>query len=448
MERITSQIPVEALASLNDQIARLAKRAKRLKVPAPRLTEEERITESVSVHRTSGTHARDAGKLAAEEPGGYIRADRTFVRVTIEGERPKLPGDWRFLASVEWVTTDIGAEPIFRAMPGVEIPAELRDAHERCDHCQVRRARKHLILVQSRVDERTMLVGSSCVADFLPGVTVAQILRQAECLDDAIKALQTGGGGPMCGPHTVDTVDHFLGTVAQIVRETGRWRSRTKARELSERAQMEGWRIQRFDATVDLVLRRYACKAATCGHKVYEQDVCERNAPTPTAADLAFGERAFLAIMDKRDEGDFLAVSDYEHNLFTACAAGFVTERRAGLVASALSYAERLLGERYGRQDNSRQAGKNEHIGRAGKRDTFRVTVHRKIEREGDYGLTIIHIMSDDEGRDLVWFATANAARKAALQEGETAEVKATVKRHNERDGRKQTIVNRVARAA
>jgi len=95
-------------------------------------------------------------------------------------------------------------------------------------------------------------------------------------------------------------------------------------------------------------------------------------------------------------------------------------------------------------------------IGAIGERVVATVTVHR-VKLVGDvdspYGPRYLHVMTDAAGNEVRWFGSTRLqvpveGRPGALrgvEDGETVRVKMTVKRYEEYQGRKQTIVSRVA---
>ena len=61
------------------------------------------------------------------------------------------------------------------------------------------------------------------------------------------------------------------------------------------------------------------------------------------------------------------------------------------------------------------------------------------IAKDGNYGTTYIAIMTEvATGNNVIWFASVNAC-----DEGETVTLKGTVKAHNVRDDKNQTVLTR-----
>jgi hypothetical protein len=83
-------------------------------------------------------------------------------------------------------------------------------------------------------------------------------------------------------------------------------------------------------------------------------------------------------------------------------------------------------------------------VGEVGDRVTFEnATLNSVRELDGNFGITYLHKFTDAAGNDLVWFASNDNLG----DEGEVITFKATIKRHGDYKGRKNTVINR-AKAA
>jgi hypothetical protein len=96
--------------------------------------------------------------------------------------------------------------------------------------------------------------------------------------------------------------------------------------------------------------------------------------------------------------------------------------------------------------DRAAADAKSEYFGEVGDRLTIEVKVEKILRFVNHYGYnartTFLHLMTSGDNR-VVWFCNGSP-----LDEGSTAIVKATVKKHDTRDGVKQTVVTRVAEVA
>lgn len=81
----------------------------------------------------------------------------------------------------------------------------------------------------------------------------------------------------------------------------------------------------------------------------------------------------------------------------------------------------------------------NEYTGEIGKRQDFDVTCTKTLGIEGNYGVRTMVKFADPDGRIIIWWATG----EVELEVGKQYRIKATVKKHEEYKGWKQTIVTR-----
>lgn len=80
----------------------------------------------------------------------------------------------------------------------------------------------------------------------------------------------------------------------------------------------------------------------------------------------------------------------------------------------------------------------SEYQGEVGERIVRTLTVKKRVVVEGGYGLSNIHIFVDADENEYVWITSAKA-----LTEGETYEIRGTVKEHKLYKASKQTVLTR-----
>lgn len=117
---------------------------------------------------------------------------------------------------------------------------------------------------------------------------------------------------------------------------------------------------------------------------------------------------------------------------------GGLSDKQTDIVRNALARQATFIAERkakFAAQDASSQ-----HIGTAGKREVFTLTIQWVKYFEGAFGATYIHGLKDAAGNVVIYKGS-----KCLGEKGATLTVKATVKEHGERDGVKQTIISRPA---
>ena len=152
-------IPTQNVATLQADIAKLAKKAAKLGCVAPVLT----IGKTVSV------------KIGENIYGEVFYAEK--VEVSVTGTAPKL-NDWSFVGVVE----NVEGSTVLRSVPGNEIPAAYRDANPcNCDHCGINRRRNSTFIVKHESGECKQ-VGRSCLKDFLGHANPEHVAAYAEHL--------------------------------------------------------------------------------------------------------------------------------------------------------------------------------------------------------------------------------------------------------------------------
>lgn len=83
-------------------------------------------------------------------------------------------------------------------------------------------------------------------------------------------------------------------------------------------------------------------------------------------------------------------------------------------------------------------AAKSQFVGQVGERRVFALTMKRTVSFVGNFGPAVVNEMCDAEGNVFVYIGANQLAK-----EGEALNLKATIKRHNDRDGVKQTALSR-----
>lgn len=320
--------------------------------------------------------------------------------------------DWSLVATLDHT---IEAGVLIRAVPGETVPVEYRSAEPICQHCNVRRPRNATILLR-HADGRYIQVGRQCVRDFI-GIDPASVIAGLSLTNAFCAALDEEASGTNARPSY--SLASFLAHVAYHIRTTG-WVSRAAAYD------RDGVSPTASLARISLTARR--------GQSVYVE---------PTAADIARAEAAleWARSLDATDE----SLSDYLHSVAVSCAGEILHDRTDGIVASIIPAHDRVLGREVERRRFANLKTTSKHVGTVGERIEAEVTVLDVRHGQGHYGpWTLVRYVLD--GSVLTWFASGEPA-EALTEIGATIRIKATVKKHEDRDGLAQTGVTRVALA-
>jgi len=353
-------------------------------------------------------------------PGGRVlKYNVTVFNVTVIGSTPKLAG-WSLVAKIE----ELEGEKLIKCVPGETCPAYFRTNGLYCDHCNSARRRK-TVFVLKHEDGRYVQVGRQCIKDFLGGKSPEQLLAQAAwgfSVSGALGGASDGWGGG----HHEDAIDmiEYLNAVAICIRRLG-WVSKAQARFEDSSTSSDAWTLVRPPHNAESI-------------KMFDHWV-ESN-------DLHHQERDEKLVTEALEWGKALSTTgtdDYLYNLGVACRAGFVLRSTSGIVASLISaYLRHMEREEEIAQRKCEDAVKSrEWVGKLKVRRRFdKLTVKSMKSFEGDWGLTTLVVFEDEPGNLIKWFATVNLDD---LEPGDVVNIKATVKKHGDYNGVKETMVNR-----
>jgi hypothetical protein len=428
----TYEVPESNLPWLREKIVHLNKRAEKLGVaPISLRIVSERL---VDVPRTRARDAVEASLIAIEGSAG-VEAMRV-LKIEVEGEAPVLAG-WRFIATLQHVSDNGDSATIIHAVPGETVPTQYRDTDGRwCDHCRTKRVRNDTFIVQQVEmmghDEPNYLeqkpeyqqVGRQCLRDFLGHPKPEMYADWAESLGllhDLFKSAEHEYN-PNRVYDRIFRTDGYIATVAAAIRTFG-WVSGKMAHEAEEKG--DYLTRTRDVATVHIL------SAGDVAASRVKLTVTKDDYETALKV-IAWGRDALPAKVARQPENDYL------YNLSQVLRLDALNYRMLGIAASAVVAWQKDAAPRATDAD---RASQSKYVGEPGVRAQFIVQVSgiRSIQyRDGTSG-TVIEF-TDDEGNEMVWFTSG----RGTFEPGKTYRVKATVKRHSEFRGIKQTGLNRV----
>jgi len=396
----TYTIPVPRFWELEEKIGKLNKRAAKLNLPT--------ITYTVLDTENRAAGVDDFGREM------FVQ----WYTVEVNGVTPKFAG-WTFAATLDQLD---GGNSI-RKVPGTpEAPEAYRTSKPTCDHCGLDRRRTATFLVYNEQGEWKQL-GRQCIADFLGGAdphSIAAALTFLLELDDFGSDGDSDGFGGGGGYVARTSIFSLLSWSAATIRQFG-WMSRTEAKnDWSGRALATADRINNFFEA----------------HTAKQREEWHIDSPND--------DDNLLAFATLQHWNADAASNDYTHNVKLVLSQGLVEPKQYGIAISAVASYNRYLGKVAERKaTESRKAVVTAHVGTVGVRQVIEdVEVIGCVAREGDYGMTTIVNFLDAEGQSLTWFASGDKTEEFKLSS--TITVLATVKKHSEYNGRKQTVLNRV----
>lgn len=335
--------------------------------------------------------------------------DLFYYRITVSGIAPRIAG-WRFVATLQHAE----GGTIMRRVP-TDLLGEgdlnwYRDAAPVCEHCRTNRRRSDTFIV-SNVTGDFRQIGRNCLAAFIGGKSPEVMAAYAEILVDVGEISEDCvrvGGQPR-----LIALAQYLPWVASAIRRDG-WLSRSAVRDCAGKR-----------ATADVAWADGAFPS---------KDLPRAALLSVVSADTELADKALAFTTKLLDSKDF--TTDYEHNLRVVCHSEFIDRRMTGIAASIIGFYESEMRRQIERQ---KAVAASSHVGSVGSREVFPGLVCTQIRSlPGEFGITHLHTFRDSAGNLLKWFAS-----KEALDVGATYDLKATVKKHDEYQGVKQTLLSR-----
>ena len=400
------RIALEKLDGVKTSIDKMNVRARKLGVPEIAFT----VTEETETEKRL-LPGYDPQIDNADDWTVYVH----FTFCVLDGKAPKLDG-WSFVAALDHDTAG-GALPIIKRSPRDEAQGVDLDSYRRaenvCDHCGYKRDRlKTYIVVHD--DGRTMQVGSTCIKDFLGGVSPERIARWSESVWDLFDEvggaegydMVEGGGG--YDRHSID-LRRFLTLAAASARVEG-WRSRW----------IDG---ERHQGTADEALHLMHSRAKQ------DRDWVSENVTDDDAAAVDAALEWLNTEVAERDD-----LSEFEHNMVAICGDGrtWIKYGDAGIAAFLPQMHARHLGkvaERKVREKANAALADSEHIAAEGDRVKLTFTVIFNRGFDGYYGTRYLTKGLTPDGNLIMWWGSGNAASQ--MEEGDTVSCTATIKAHS-----------------
>lgn len=363
------------------------------------------------VGRGSRHEAVDCGPFGAYELGAEVPT----VTVEIRGETPALVGGWRFVGSIE------------HAVAGNLIHGDderlvsYRDAAPDCDHCGLRRDRSKTVVLVNEAGELVQ-VGTSCLKDFLgyhgDPERLVRLFEEFGAFEDSDREW-FGRRSPDLWP-----------TVAVLAMAAGVVRCRGFVPRSAYGS------VPTVD--VVLVLSRVNSRALTTETMA---EIMEGLRPDQDAdAAMVANVQAWIAGIDP-------GTNEYLGNLKTVASAEMVEVKHWALLVSAYGAEHRDRDRAVRAAEKAQKAAEaltSEFVGSVGDKVELAVKVEY-VRSVAGYGYNSpdskLVVMTDGVGNRFKTFAAGAFGRVA--EEGWTGTIKATVKKHETYEGRRETLITR-----
>lgn len=345
---------------------------------------------------------------------------------TIKYPKLALPGDWELLGEITEGTRIDGK--IFNFVNGYGDLAKYtsKDLCE-CDHCHINRHRVHSMILRSKVDGTEVVVGSSCLKDFLghdpeAAVYMLQFLSSFEGF---------GRADDVTEKYTFISLQLATELVLYSVKHAGwHFMPRAKARDLG------------CAATADVVCEVYN-DLSTRGTPVYPdfRDAIYTDFFKATVPKIL--EQA-QALADNLGESE---LSDFDQKIAIMANRGCVDLSTSFQISIYTAWAAKKILEIVNPERTSKVA--SEHFGSVGEKLIITVIPDRHNTHDGDYGT--VHIISgvvSGTSNRWTWFGTGAAVWRLVDENGivisDEFVISATVKKHEDNKFGKTTVLTRV----
>ena len=389
VEEMDREVTFDAirLPVLEEKIAKLNKRARRLHVPE--------ITFEV------------IARGEREVNGGESKVRTVTVRIV--GNVPCLEGGWQFVGSVE----HLDGENLIHGDD--ERLAVYRNASPVCDHCKKVRSRKKTVIVEN-ADGEIAQVGASCMKDFFG------YYSNPEYLIDYVAEFKglDGGSGRVEGYATIQDV---MAAAVAAVRVYG-WKALSAYGPGLATASIVGYKIGFYRIPTD---------------KVGREILDTINAVEVGPADYEAGDEiiAWAQSVDPSSSGNYI------QNLRVVCQLDVISSKHLGLACSAVSAKAKADERDIIRREAKVERAASEWIGEIGERLDVSATVKFIREIDGDYGISFLISMVTDDGNVLKTFNSGKFGRRAKV--GDRFVGKATVKDHKTYNDARETMLTRAS---
>lgn len=340
-----------------------------------------------------------------------------MVTATLTYNIPIIEG-YELVAKLDIFHGEDGNQVLISAVPDAVIPEKWQNATSiQCDHCGWNRNRHHSVLLREIETNEYKEVGSTCVKDFF-GLDPSGFMFMASIkfhgIVGGIKDEDCMKGGRRIYSYPLNYV---LGYASAVINQFG-WASKKYAYDFGGNS--------------------------TC-NRVWDNLEPYRGMPRSefvqiSDEDHALADKVIEYYKNLDPEGN-----DYLLNLVKLAKLNYVPSKFMGFAVSMInSYKnamERLENQKK-REEELADAPESNYVGVIGERlKNVRVEVTFAKEIETMYGMSTLYAFKDALGNI---FKTFYSGTSIELKNGDVVLLTGTVKKHNEYQGRKETMLNRI----
>jgi len=326
---------------------------------------------------------------------------------------PRING-YELIAKLDIFKGDDGKVLLVCPVPGKTVPEKWINATSiQCDHCNKKRYRTHSVLLRNTENGEYKEVGSTCVKDFF-GLDPKGFMFMASIIFDSIvggikdsDCLKNDNGA---WGYNVDTI---LNITSAVIKKFG-WTSRAVANEYN------------YQSTSDRVWNNLEPHIG----------MAKENFVTVDEEDKELSAKVIEYFKNLDHKGN-----EYLSNLIKLVKMGYVPSKYMGYACSMIITYEKAMNIE--RKKSEKDTRVSNYVGEVGKRlKNVKAEVIFKRHIESNYGTSTLYTFKDDEGNIMKTFYSGS---NISLEKGNIIYLSGTVKKHNEYENEKQTMLNRIS---
>lgn len=430
---------------LKSKIDEMNKKAAKWGVPPMELkiVKEEFVKKKIPVKLSTGQQTTwdDPEKVEKE-------VNLKQYEVVVEGQPPSVEG-YEFIAKVEH-TPDGNILNYAPKASDKTMPPEYRTARQACDVCKTMRDRNNTFILKLEKDDPErfpekrkgdfVMVGSGCLKRFLPNISANALVEYAEMIEQLRSSISGagemeddfGGGFGRSGTGNWTEASHLGTWLAATYLHTGKYLSRKKAEEFQTASTLDR-------ATSAMNSRVGIERGRDIEDEIHKRMRTEEGFQEKAEAfSKEFLEWAktkdFDTLMQQKPE-----FSDFFHNLKVLAKQDTFKSNNVGFFSALFQLYLRDKGDLEKKAAMKKASADFTYFGEVGQKTRIKVKVNKIKEYESQYGQGLIVNMegeqtaTDASGQSVVkkgniLYFTSNFE----LEEGEEAEIEATVKGHQQ----------------
>lgn len=337
-----------------------------------------------------------------------------------------LPGDWELIGEITEGSVVNGKT--FNFVNGYGDLSKYTSVDLcHCDHCHVQRRRVHSMILKSKTDGSEVVVGSTCLKDFLGHDPEAAVymLQFLEAFESFGRADDENSKNFFA---SLDTIAKC--TIFTLKYDGWRFVSRKKASEMGGAA------------SADTVYEVYA-DLSTVGKPLFP----ETRTDFQTDFFKSTAECILKQMQDLADQIGETEMSDFDMKIAIIGKRGALDLSSRFQLSIFTAWAAKKILEIVNPVRETKIP--SEHFGSLGEKVTVTVIPDRVHTHDGDYG--IVHIISgvvSGTSNKWTWFGTGAAVKKMVTSNGTVVSdefvITASVKRHTDDKYGKHTVLTRV----